>query len=127
MDEKIFQDVFDLIEGYLPEKWTQTVFFAGYTIGSYSMKFYSRTEDEDFIDCFKMNEISRATLIKVFRKINSVLSSQRDALPEEKKWTVFTLIVDSDLHMKALFEYEDHTEDRIEYEENWRTKFLRKD
>jgi len=31
MNEKLFQDIFDKVQDYLPADWEKMVFFAGYT------------------------------------------------------------------------------------------------
>lgn len=123
MDNKIFQKVFDNISAFLPQGWKNVVYFAGYTEGSYSMKFYSKNGEGKYIDCFNMPGVTKAALIKAFMNIDKVLSKERKSLGE-KKWTVFTMKVDSEGHMKTSFEYEDHSEDMVSYESKWRSKYL---
>lgn len=124
MEERIYQDIFNKLIDYLPEGWKNMVFFAGYTCGSYSMKFYSENGDKKYADCFSMPGASKAALIKLFMDIDKELSAQRKELGEEKAWTVFTMKVDSDGHMKTDYEYDDHSEDMVAYEELWEKKYL---
>ena len=123
MDNNLFQNVFDLIQDYLPDGWEKTVLFVGYTTGSYTMKFYAK-KNRDYIDCFSFEGVSKADLIKLFMKIDKVLKAERDKLSGKEKWTVFTMSVDSTGSMKTFFDYEDHSEDMIAYEKEWKKKYL---
>lgn len=119
MDEKIFQNVFDVISDFLPEGWNKMVFYAGYTAGSYSMKFYSKPEKGEYIDCFSIPGASKAKLVKAFMEIDKVLSKSRKELGDTNAWTVFSMSVDNNGKMKTDFEYDDHSEDMIAYEKKW--------
>ncbi len=124
MNESVYQEVFDLVQDYLPEEWTSIVLFVGYTEGSYSMKYYVKDNDNDYIDCFKLNNTSRTELIKLFIEIDEILSKERELLDRKNKWTIMTFMVDNTGKMKAEFEYDDHSEDLISYERKWRDKYL---
>lgn len=123
MDDNIFQNVFDLIQDYLPDGWEKTVLFVGYTTGSYSMKFYAKTNSR-YIDCFSFAGVSKKDLTKLFMKIDKVLKTERNKLTEKNKWTVLTMVVDSTGAMKTFFEYDDHSDDMIAYEKKWKKKYL---
>jgi hypothetical protein len=125
MNEKVFQDVFDRIQDFLPVNWKKMVFFAGYTSGSYSMKFYVQNNDnEGYVDCYNLPDTSRAELIKLFMDLDRVLSESRKALSEKNRWTIFTMTVKEDGNMKTEFDYGDHSEDLISYEQEWKKKYL---
>lgn len=124
MNEKIFQSVFDIISDFLPEGWDRMVFFAGYTKGSYSMKFYSKVKKGEFVDCFNLPGVSKAELIKSFMEIDRILSKSRAELGEVNTWTVFSMSVDGNGKMKTDFEYDDHSEDMVAYEKKWAEKHL---
>lgn len=123
MENSLFQSVFDLIQEYLPDGWKKTVLFVGYTTGSYTMKFYAKM-NSDYIDCFSFEGVSKADLIKLFMKIDKVLKAERDKLSGKDKWTVFTMSVDSTGAMKTFFDYDDHSEDMIAFEKEWKKKYL---
>ena len=125
MNEKMFQNVFDIVSEFLPNGWNRMVLFAGYTKGSYSIKFYSKVGSDDYVDCFSIPGVSKAELIKVFMRIDKVLSENRSQLGD-MAWTIFTMAVGSDGTMKTEFEYEDHSEDMIAYEKQWKEKYLGK-
>lgn len=124
MGEKIYQDIFDKLIDYLPEDWKNMIFFAGYTNGSYSMKFYFENGDKKYTDCFSMPGASKIALAKLFMDIDKELSDYRKELGEDKAWTIFTMQVDSDGYMKTEYEYDDHSDDMIAYERTWEKKYL---
>ena len=89
------------------------------------MKFYVQSkENEEYVDCYNLPDISRTKLIKLFMDLDKVLSESRKALSEKDRWTIFTMIVKEDGNMKAEFDYEDHSEDMISYEKEWKKKYL---
>lgn len=124
MNDKIFQEVFNLLEVFLPQDWKKTVLFAGYTEGSYSIKYYCWTENGTFMDCFNLGGVSRSDLIKLFVDIDKILSKERALLDGKNRWSVLTMIVNNDGTMKAEFNYDDHSEDMIAYEKEWKKKYL---
>ncbi|MEZ3461740.1 MAG: antitoxin YezG family protein [Lachnospiraceae bacterium] len=124
MNEKLFQDIFDKVQDYLPADWEKMVFFAGYTDGSYSMKFYSRNNGAEYIDCFCLQGITKKMLIRLFMDIDKILAEERMSLDEKNRWTVFTMQVDSDGNMRTEFDYIDHTEDMVSYEREWKERYL---
>lgn len=124
MNDKIFQNIFDRLQYYLPEAWKKVIYFAGYTEGSYSMKFYIQDEKGEYTDCFHLQGVSKGQLVKVFMDIDKVLSKERIDLDDKQKWSFFTMIVEVNGAMKAEFDYEDHTNDMISYEKQWREKYL---
>lgn len=124
MEDSVYQTVFDKIIEFLPEGWKKAVFFAGYTDGSYTMKFYFEDGNKTYTDCFNMSGASKAKLVKLFMEIDKALSAQRKEQGADKTWTVFTMIVDSNGHMEADYDYDDHSKDMIAYEEKWEAKYL---
>lgn len=123
MDNKIFQEVFNILQSVLPQKWEKVCFFVGYTEGSYTMKYYTYNNGT-YVDCFSQKEISRTQLIKGFMSIDKVLSTERKALDEEHRWTVMTMIVSADGSMRSEFDYDDISENAIQYERDWERKYL---
>lgn len=124
MDEKIFQEVWDKIQDYLPDGWKKVVFFAGYTEGSYGMKFYCKSDGGSYIDCFRLPGAIKTKLIRTFMDVDKILAKERKKLDGKNKWTVFTMMVDADGNMKAEFDYSDYSEDMISYEREWKNKYL---
>ncbi len=122
MNDRIFQQVFDAISRFLPDRWSQVVFFAGYTEGSYSMKFYAREKDSPYTDCFHMPGATVPELIKTFAQIDGFIKNEKGI--DSQPWTIFTMIVGEDGKMRADFEYEDHSQDMLTYEAQWKERYL---
>ena len=125
MNNEIFQKVFDLIQPYLPEGWEKLILYVAYTTGSYSMKFYTADYDGIYTDCFCQKNVNRAQLIKLFMEIDKILTMKRNSLDEKNKWSVMTMTVHSSGKIKAEFDYTDISKKAIEYEQNWREKYLK--
>ena len=123
MNDKIFQEVFDLVYPVLPQDWEKTLLYALYTEGSYSIKFYCK-KNGTYIDCFNMNTIPRADLSRLLLAIDKVLFKERVSLDDKNRWTVFTMMVEADGKMRADFDYEDHSEDVISCIREWEKKYL---
>lgn len=124
MEDKSFQKIFGVLEPVLPRHWKRLVLFAGYTQGSYTMKYYVKDDNDLYTDCFSQNVIGNAQLIKVFMNIDKIIKVERDKLDDKSKWSVMTMIVDADGNMKTEFDYSDISEDSIGYEQNWRKKYI---
>ncbi len=125
MDVLIPQYVFDKIKPFLPDGWDRVIFYAEYTAGSYSMRFYSKSGDKPFVDCFSLPGASKGLLIKSFLEIDGILSKNRNEKGINNSWTVFTMKVDADGHMKTEFDYEDHSDDVLSFKKKWENKYLR--
>ena len=123
MNEQIYQEVFDNIEPFLPQKWNTLIYRCFYTQGSWSMKFYVKQDDEKFIDCFKISS-NRKLLLQTFQKIERILSSARNETTDKNKWTTVTLIVNADGEFKADYSYIDLSENMVSYTEEWEKKYL---
>ncbi len=125
MNDKIFQEVFDIIYPVLPAYWKKMVLYVAYTDGSYSMKFYTMDEKNIYTDCFKQKNADRMQLIRIFTNIDKVLSVGRKQLENANKWTVMTMIVDNNGDMKTEFDYTDINENAILYEQEWKEKYIK--
>lgn len=121
----MFQQVFDLIQEYLPIEWNKVVVYAGYGSGSYSINFHVMKSDNSYVDCYNLKTCSKAQLIKLFMNINRVFEPSRTAKSGKSPWTVCTMIVDSNGNMKTSFDYEDISENSIEYEKKWKERYLK--
>lgn len=124
MNSDMYQKIFDLIAEVLPENWSKLVFVAGYTEGSYSMKYYVKMGATDYLDCFELGNIDNLQILQLFIKLDSVISSERSLLQDSEKWNVLSMTVDSEGKMKTDFDYTDISNDVIAYEEEWKKKYL---
>lgn len=124
MSNEIFQKIFDILNPTLPTKWKKMIFYVAYYKGSYSMKYYTSDKEGLFADCFSQKGANKAMLIKIFININKMLMEERNALADKDKWSVMTMIVDSNGSIKAEFDYTDISEEPIEYEKKWKETYI---
>ncbi len=125
MNEKLFQDIFDKLQGVLPNGWSRIAFYVGYTEGSYSMKFYVDNGNREYTDCFSLNNVKKAQLVQLFISIDKIISPVRKTLDDKHRWSVLGMFVDSDGKMKTKFDYVDISENAIAYEQEWKKKNLK--
>ena len=123
MSEIIFQSIFDKLQEVLPSSWEKVVFYASYTSGSYSMKYYVKNGIET-IDCFSQPGVNKMQLVKVFMAIDKELAPVSKSLAPTELWSVMTMIVDGSGNMKTHFDYADISENVIEHTRNWEQQYL---
>ena len=63
-------------------------------------------------------------LFRSFIDIGKILAPERRALDDKNKWSVMTMVIDSDGNMEAEFDYTDISGSIIEYEREWKNKYL---
>ncbi len=124
MNNIFFQDIFDHLQNILPDNWKQVVFFAGYTKGSYTMKYYVKTDQYDYRDCFEMDNVNNLQILQLFVSIDKLISRERATKNDTERWTVFSMSVDFSGKMKTDFDYRDISENSIRYENEWKQKYL---
>lgn len=125
MNNEVIQEVFDKLQDVLPDKWEKVVLFVGYTAESYSMKFYTSDENGVYTDCFSQAELGEDDLILLFMQLDKILSRERNSLDDKNKWTVLTMIVESDGSVKTELEYNDISENFLAYEKQWKETYLK--
>lgn len=124
MQEVMFQSVFNHLQEVLPVSWKKLIFYAGYTIGSYSMKYYIDDGDGHYIDCFQIMGMDKRRLFMVFTEIDQVLTRERNKQEATHRWNVFTMIVDSSGAMHVDFDYTNIDKNTFAYERQWQEKYL---
>lgn len=124
MNDKLFQKIFDEIQDTLPSGWKKVIFFAKYSEGSYSMKYYVKSSADIYIDCFGFKGSTKAKMIKLFMNLDKIISPIRKGLDEKQRWTVLTLSVDNNGAFKADYDYADLNDRAVEYEREWKEKYL---
>ena len=88
------------------------------------MKFYI-SDGRKYVDCFKLKNVDRRTLIRSFMTINNMISPIRDNLSESNKWNILSLFFDSTGRVRGKFDYDDISKDAISYEQRWKDKWLK--
>lgn len=124
MNEELFQSIFEQLQGILPDEWKKVIFYAGYSEGSYNMKFYVDIGDGNYKDCFELETISKMQLVKLFMSIDKIITEIRNNLEKEKRWTVLTMVVDADGNFKADYDYVNLNEVFVSYEQEWKKRYL---
>lgn len=119
-----FQSIVNILQTVFPKEWDRIVFYAEYTTGSYSMKYYFKSESDEYKDCYSIKEFNKAQFVKVYKEINKILSKERDNLSDENKWFAFTLILNADGKFKSEFDYNSHEEKVLQFQEDWKKKYL---
>lgn len=115
-----YQKIFDEIEDYLPTDWKKVVVYIAYGKGCYTIKYYIKGSDDAYVDCFNQTK-NKAKLTKAFLRINKIVSKSRMT---KNPWTVMTIIIDSNGHIKTNYSYDNISENMIEYEKSWKKKYL---
>ena len=121
MSKEISDELFDIIQDYLPQEWDKVVYWALYTSNSYTMKFFVKKNDK-YTDCFDI--ITEEELYELFKKLNNLIKENRGKTKNDK-WTAMILTVNSDGKFKTKYEYNDIDDNFIEYEANIKKEFLK--
>ena len=120
-----YQSIFNVLLEVLPDNWHKVVFFAEYAESSYSMKYFVDFGDGKFVECFKLGDIPKRNIIRSFALIDNLIMPVRRELTKKDTWSVMTLSIDKEGYFKADYDYDDISEDPIEYYQKWKNKYLR--
>ena len=123
MNNSIFQNIFDECVQYLDSKWEELVVYLEYGEASYTFSFYERINGR-YVKCFDIPSINEKELMNSFRKIDRMVSAERNKEKGEI-WTNMTMVVTSDGHMKTNFDYTDLSEGTYQYMKQWKAKYLK--
>ncbi len=124
MNNELFQEIFDNLQDCINYPWRRLVFFAGYTNNSYSMKCYVDLGDGSYKNLLSLPGTNMSIIMNQFANIDRAISKERNQLVGMDKWTALTMSVDSDGRMKSEFDYIDFSENSIEYEKDWKTRYI---
>lgn len=122
MNEKVYQTIFNTIAPLLPEFWTKLVVYLEYGEDSYSFSFFY-SDGKKYIKCFDIPEISEKALFESFRKIDKVVSPERNKTQGDL-WSNMTMIVDADGNVHTNFDYTNLTSGTYQYKKAWKKKYL---
>ncbi len=124
MKNELYQQIFNELQKVLPKEWSSVVFYAEYSSGSYSMKYYVKNGTGKFTDCYKLSGLSKAQIVKTFIDLDKIITPVRKELPEKDKWSIMTMILDSKGEFKVEFDYTDISENSIIYKREWEKKYI---
>ena len=120
-----FQMIFDRIAQFLPSGWDSVVFYAEYTDSSYSMEFYVRNQNGQYVKCYDLANVSHDALFEQFLEIDKFLDVQRKRLEQSKRWSNLTMIVRDDGKVKIDYGYGDPFEEgAYARRKEWKLKYL---
>ena len=119
-----YQEIFNILQEILPNNWHRVAFYAEYGESSYSMKYFVDLGSGQYTDCFNLKDIPKRDIIKAFAVIDSQIMPIRKELSKKDTWSVMTLVIDDEGNFKADFEYDDISENFIEYYQRWKKKYL---
>ena len=121
INEKVYQSIYDELEGYLPNGWDKLIVYLEYGNDSYSFSFYVKT-DGKYTKCYDLPKISDEALAKSFSNIDKVVLKERKE--EKELWSNMTMIVSNEGEMHTDFDYTDLSEGTYRYKQNWKDKYL---
>ncbi len=122
MNEKVYQTVFNTIAPLLPEDWDKLVVYLEYGEDSYSFSFFY-SDGKKYVKCFDIPTISEETLFSAFKKIDQIVTHERDKIKGEL-WSNMTMVIDSDGNMHTDFDYTDLSSGTYQYKKAWKKKYL---
>lgn len=124
MNEMNYNEIASLIVDLLPEKWNKVAFFAQYSDGSYTMKFYADCGNGEYTDCYSLSDVSDDDIYRTFSAIDTLIKPVHSSLNAKEKWTVMTMLFSCDGNFKVEYDYEDISETSIAYIMKWKKKYL---
>ncbi len=122
MKEISFQNIYNILQEVITIDWKKIVFYAEYSEGSYSMKFYVKNMSGKYIDCFSLEGVTDMEVIKIFKQVNKEIQPVREC-ETNNIWNLLTMIITDDGDFKAHYEYE-NVNYMIDHKEKWMQKYL---
>lgn len=121
MNEMVYQNIYEELNKYLMPGWEKLVVYLEYGNASYSFSFFVKN-GEAFLKCYDIQGVSEDELAKSFKKIDNLVSKERDK--QKDVWTNMTMIVDDEGNMHTDYDYTDLSEGTYQFKKNWKKKYL---
>ena len=119
-----FQDIYEIMAPQLPDDWQKVVLYMRYEEASFVMKYYVKDSTGKYVECFKLKDIKRKDIINAFIEIDGLIDPIRQNLKEKDKWTLATVVINSNGKFKCDFVYEDVNEASTAWFNKWKKKYL---
>ena len=113
LEQQMDQNIFNILQKYLPKNWQEVIFFAGYyqEIDAY-FKYWVKLPEGNYIDCFNLipepkpgkKDILQEQLMLLHREISEV---RRHLILNKKDWVCFEMSVSSQGKMTKNYDYAD--------------------
>ena len=116
----LYQKIYNEISDFLTD-FDELIIYLEYGEASYSFSFYEKT-GKNYVKCFDIPGINEDALMSSFRKIDAIISPERNKLKE--KWSNMTIVIFSDGDMKTDIDYTDLSEGSYKYKKEWKKKYL---
>ncbi len=123
--EMDFQKIYNTMVDYVPKQWERLAIFFAIVDNMFEFKYFVDS-GEGYVDCFSLKEYKSTPFNILAFKIKKILSSERNNLPKEKQWSVFTMFVQSSGKFQVDYMYDDISENLISYREEWEEKHINK-
>ena len=112
LQQKMYQDVFDVLQSYLPEGWKKVAVYDLEIENMSEVKFYVDS-GKGYIDCFDLYDSQKIS--KFIEEVSSITKPVKNALPKKHKWYVFKMFVTSEGDMNVEYEYKNILGKTIDY------------
>ena len=122
MQKDTFQNIYNEISKFLPDKWNKIVVYLEYGDDAYSYTFYVKINGK-YINGFNIPEVSKKQVYDSFEQIDRIILSDRRK-EKDRLWTNMTMIISADGTIHADFDYTDLTEGAYKYRKAWKAKYL---
>lgn len=129
LEQEMDQHIFDVLQEYLPKEWQEVVFFAGYyKEDSGYFKYWIKTENGDYIDCFTLipepQPGEKDALQEQFIKVHKEIQFVRNKLQTSQKWICMEMRVSNQGGLTKNYDYADGVDDDglMQYVEDYKNK-----
>lgn len=133
LEQQMDQNIFDILKSYLPIGWLEVIFFAGYyKKDSAFFKYWVKTGNGNFIDCFTLipepKQGEEDILQKQFRQLHKVIQKVREQFDEKNKWVILTMSINCSGQMSKEYDYANGVlqEKLMQYVEEYKNKLNEK-
>ena len=117
-DPQMFHGVYNLISEHLPENWDKLAVYYATSGSMFELKYYVDS-GKGYVDCNNLKEYDENNFYKLTIDVHSFIKQIRSNLPENKRWSVFTMFISSSGKFETNFSYDDISKSYIEYRNNW--------
>ena len=108
INEKIYQNIYDELEGFLIPRWDKLVIYLEYGKASYTFSFYVNISEDEIMSSFE--------------RIDALLEKER--VNDKEPWTNMTIVIEKPNLMHADFDYTDLSNGTYQYKKDWKNKYL---
>ncbi len=116
--DMIFQDVFDLVKTSLPDGWKNVVFFVWISEGCQEIKYYIKTREDLYVDCFQLEKEENTTIVNLLQIMDRIV------MWRSENWKMMTIQYDCNQECKVFFDYSSGCDDYETIVTSWKKNYL---